>query len=329
MPIWNEHNYDPPMWLKNGQVNTMASALLRRPQPLPLKRNLIRTLDDDVVVIDRLAKGRTRLAVLCHGLEGGSDSSYIQTMGRALYQEGYDIIALNFRSCGGVMNRQLRMYHSGETSDLHMVLKYFQDAYQYIVLVGFSLGGNVVLKYLGQDPKKVHHKVRAAAAISVPVDLAGASDEIGKRKNYLYQEMFLRSLTKKVREKSKQFPEKVKLEHLGKVKSLRDFDEYYTSRMHGFNGAEDYYAQCNSLQFLFDIQLPTLLINSKDDPFLSPSCFPEKLAKYSDALFYHETKYGGHCGFRTGSGPDHHETVAKDFFKVHTPSLSNDLSWHL
>ena len=292
---------------------------MRSKPSLKYRRTMIRTADDDVVVIDRLAKGHPRLAVLCHGLEGSSESSYMRSMAERLYRDGYDVIAINFRSCGGVMNKKMRMYHSGETEDLHMVLKYYQNAYQYIVLVGFSLGGNVILKYLGQNPSKVHHKVRAAVTVSVPVDLKGSARQIEKKSNYIYQEMFLKSLTKKVREKHRQFPDQVSLEPLGKIKKLSDFDNFYTAPIHGFRDADHYYRESNSGQFLFDINLPTLLINAEDDPFLSSSCYPTALARHSDALFFHVPNYGGHVGFLNPKGIDYHEFQALEFLKVHTP----------
>ena len=329
MPLLTENTYRPPYWLRNGHTNTIVSGLFRKSPKVRMKRNMIRTTDDDIVLVDRLAKGNGKLAVLCHGLEGSSQSSYIQSMAYSLYQEGYDILALNFRSCGGVMNRQLRMYHSGETGDLHMALKYYQDPYHAIALVGFSLGGNVILKYLGENPSRVHHKVRAAVAISAPIDLAGSSKQIDRKENYLYREMFLRSLSKKVRAKSKQFPNQVDVKKLGDVKSLYDFDNYFTAPVHGFKDANDYYRKASSNQFLFDIALPTMLMNAKDDPFLSDSCYPEKLAKFSDSLFLQTPDYGGHVGFKNPGSLDYHVEEAISFLKVHTPSRRSDLSWHL
>lgn len=319
MPLIEKDTYSPSWAYKSGHYNTIAGGLWRGAPKVNYRRTMIRTVDDDVVVIDRLAKGHPRLAVLCHGLEGSSDSSYMRSMSHQLYKAGYDVVVLNFRSCGGVMNRKLRMYHSGETGDLHMVLKYYQNAYRYIVLVGFSLGGNVVLKYLGEDPKKVHHKVRAAVAVSVPVDLKASSEKIGHRSNYIYQEMFLRSLTKKVREKHRMFPDQVDIKQLAKIRTLMDFDDVFTAPIHGFRGADHYYKEAHSGQFLFDIDIPTLLINAQNDPFLTPTCFPTQLAKHSNALFFHAPKHGGHVGFVNKKGKDYHESMALDFLSTHTP----------
>lgn len=284
--------------------------------PLPnYKRSIIRTLDDDFVMIDRLAKGFDDLVVICHGLEGSSFSNYIKSLAPTLHKHGYDVLCINFRSCGGVINRRLQMYHSGDTSDLHMVLKYHQDAYKSIHLIGFSLGGNVVLKYLGQEPEKVHHKVRNGVAVSVPVDLASSAERLTRWDNVLYSKMFLKSLKEKVKTKFKQYPEKVDVDKLSKVKNVLDFDEYYTGPIHGFEGAQDYYNQSNALQFLDQIQHNTLLINAKDDPFLTPSCYPEDIARNSEHFHLLMTEYGGHVGFMQKNDLPFHEKVILNFIR--------------
>ncbi|MDX1686096.1 MAG: alpha/beta fold hydrolase [Saprospiraceae bacterium] len=314
MPIVEDISYRPPFWLRNGHLNTIYAGLMRKVETPNYRRSIIRTLDDDFVMIDRLSKGFNRLAVICHGLEGSSQSNYIMSLAPYLHKHGFDILCINFRSCGGVMNRRLQMYHSGDTSDLHMVLKYHQDAYRTIDLIGFSLGGNVILKYLGEDPTKVHHKVNRAVAISVPVDLEAGARRLTEWQNYPYSQLFLRSLKEKVRKKAEKFPDQVDIERLSEVRNVIDFDETYTGPIHGFDGAADYYARSSSLQYLEYIDKPTLLINSKDDPFLSKSCFPISKARDSENLYLYAPQYGGHVGFIPQSGnAAHHEEVSRDF----------------
>lgn len=316
MPLYKPtQSYRPPFWLRSGHLNTIYSGTKSFEVP-NYRRSVIRTVDDDFVIIDRLSKGFHQLAVLCHGLEGSSESRYMSSMGRFLHKQGYDILCINFRSCGGQINRGLRMYHSGETRDLHMVLKYHQDAYRSIDLIGFSLGGNVVLKYLGEDPSRVHHKVRSGIGISVPVDLAGTAYRLSEKQNYLYSQMFLKSLKEKMRKKARQFPNDIDVEAIDKVRTLNQFDEYFTGPLHGFTGAEDYYSQSSALQFLSQIEHPSLLLNAQDDPFLSRSSFPEDLAKKSENFHLYTPRYGGHVGFSPDrDGGRHHEKVVSEFLE--------------
>jgi predicted alpha/beta-fold hydrolase len=313
MPLIKESHYEPPFWLKNGHANTVYSNLFRSlPKPL-YKRALIRTLEDDIVVVDKLTRGHSKLVVLCHGLEGSSDSAYMKSMTTLLSKAGYDVICLNFRGCGGIENRSLQMYHSGDTSDLHMILKYFQYSYETIDLVGFSLGGNVILKYLGENVEKVHHKVRRAVAVSVPVDLEGSSYRLAQWDNYLYTQMFLKSLIAKVKSKSQNFPNQIDLSKLKETRNLYDFDNYYTAPIHGFEDAEDYYMKSSSRQYLKQIRHDTMLINAMDDPFLSQSCFPIEEARASDNFHLMMTNYGGHIGFSVPGNWSFHEKVILSF----------------
>ena len=315
MPIINDFEYVPPIWLRNGHINTIYANAIRKKETPNYRRTIIRTNDDDFVMIDRLARGSKKLVVICHGLEGSSLSSYIKTLAPTLYRNGFDVLCINFRSCGGVINRRLQMYHSGDTTDLHMVLKYHQDAYDTIDLVGFSLGGNVVLKYLGENPDKVHHKIRRAVGISVPVDLAGGAKKLAEWENLAYSGMFKRSLIKKIRKKHKQYPDEVDLTKIEQVRSIVDFDEHFTAPMHGFADAADYYRKSSSKQFLSKIVRPTLLINAKDDPFLSEGCFPVEEAQNSEFLHLYMPDFGGHVGFAESNGSSHYEEVVLSFFR--------------
>ncbi len=315
MPIINDYKYDPPVWLRNGHVNTIYANAIRKKETPNYRRTIIRTADDDFVMIDRLARGSKKLVVICHGLEGSSLSNYVKTLAPTLYRNGFDVLCINFRSCGGVINRRLQMYHSGDTSDLHMVIKYHQDAYDTIDLVGFSLGGNVVLKYLGEHPEKVHHKIRRGVGISVPVDLAGGAQRLTEWDNVAYTGMFKNSLIKKIKKKHRQYPDQVDLKKINKVRTVIDFDEYFTAPIHGFDDAEDYYRKSSSKQFLPQIAKPTLLINAKDDPFLSEGCFPVEEAKRSDFLHLYTPDFGGHVGFADSKGETHYEEVVLEFLR--------------
>lgn len=195
------------------------------------------------------------------------------------------------------MNKQLQMYHSGKTDDLDCVIQNYKENYDSILLVGFSLGGNLVLKYLGERGENILPKISGGIAISVPCDLSSCSNAFTRRENYLYEQRFMVSLKKKLKIKKKQFPKLVDISQLTKIKNIYHFDDKYTAPIHGFRDAEDYYAQCSSKQFLPDIVRPTLLISSKDDPFLTVESFPFHEAQNSSYLYLLATEFGGHVGF--------------------------------
>ncbi|MFZ9004806.1 MAG: YheT family hydrolase, partial [Robiginitalea sp.] len=186
----------------------------------------------------------------------------------------------------------------GATEDLEAVIQHIEKAHAYsrIYLKGFSLGGNLILKFLGERPH-YSNRIAGAAAISVPCDLYDSLLELNKPKNWLYARRFLTTLREKVLEKQKRFPGRITLEEAGKIRSLRDFDDYYTSRAHGFADAIDYYTRCSSLQFLEGIRVPTLLLNARNDSFLGPHCYPGEVCKNHPRLFFESPDYGGHVGF--------------------------------
>lgn len=290
-------NFEPTYLLRNGHLNTILNSLIRKPESLSYKRERIITPDDDFLDVDFHKKGNGKVAILCHGLEGSSDSNYIQGMATLLSKKGFDIVALNYRFCSGEINKQLKSYHAGDTSDLNLVINLIEPDYKEIYLVGFSLGSNLILKYLGDQKYKLSTKIRAAAAVSALVDLEGASLELSKPKNVIYSKRFIKTLAEKMKLKHQQYPDDVDIDKLSKVKKVIDFDDYFTSVMNGFKDAKDYYSKSNSLQFLKNIETPTLIINALDDPFASKSCVPTKEAKANDNLYLMTPKYGGHVGF--------------------------------
>ena len=296
MPII-ETDYTPPFLSKNRHFNTIYSSLFRRIKRIPFKRKRIETSDNDFLDVDLIDNGSKKIVILCHGLEGSSNSKYILATAKLLSKHGYSIAAMNYRFCSGEINRQLITYHSGKTDDLHTVINYVLPNYDAIYLVGFSLGGNLILKYNGDGLFPLSSKIKASVAISVPIDLKGSSISLQKRENKLYNWRFLRTLSKKMFLKHNQFPKELDINPLKMIKNLTDFDEYFTSKINGFKNAQDYYFKASSKQFISNISRPTLLINAKDDPFLSQSCFPINEAKNSLNFYLMIPKYGGHVGF--------------------------------
>ena len=292
-----ETDYTPPFLSKNRHFNTIYSSLFRRIKRIPFKRKRIETSDNDFLDVDLIDNGSKKIVILCHGLEGSSNSKYILATAKLLSKNGYSIAAMNYRFCSGEINRQLITYHSGKTDDLHTVINYVLPNYDAIYLVGFSLGGNLILKYNGDGLFALSSKIKASVAISVPIDLKGSSISLQKRENKLYNWRFLRTLSKKMYLKHNQFPKELDINPLKMIKNLTDFDEYFTSKINGFKNAQDYYFKASSKQFICNISRPTLLINAKDDPFLSQSCFPINEAKNSLNFYLMIPKYGGHVGF--------------------------------
>ena len=290
-------DYEPSFLFKNRHINTVYSSLFRKTKPLSFKRKRIETLDDDFLDIDFIENGSKKIVILCHGLEGSSDSKYIQATAKLLSLNGYSVAAMNYRFCSGEINRQLVTYHSGKTDDLHTVINFVLPNYDSVYLVGFSLGGNLILKYNGDGLFSLSPKIKANVAISVPVDLKGSSISLKRCENVLYRWRFIRTLSKKMYLKHQQFPNELDVAPLKKVKTLTDFDDFFTSKINDFKDAEDYYLKASSKQFIPNITKPTLLINALDDPFLSESCFPISEAEENAKFYLMTPSNGGHVGF--------------------------------
>jgi len=299
MPLVRYSDYQPPSYLFNGHLQTIIPSLFRRVSGVDYQRQRLPTEDGDFLLLDWSKVGSDTLVIVSHGLEGDSFRPYIQGMVRAFNREGLDALAWNFRGCGGMMNQTYRFYHSGATPDLHFLVNHItnhQD-YQTIILVGFSLGGNLTLKYLGEQGDQAQYAITAAVVFSVPLDLQACSRKIAQPENFIYSKRFLRNLKKKIKAKEAVMPNKISSEFFPNIKTLEDFDDYYTAPLHGFRDAADYYHQCSSIHFLQSIQIPTLIVNAQNDPFLAKECYLTQETDTSSNLFFEASVAGGHCGF--------------------------------
>lgn len=238
-----------------------------------------------------------KVIILVHGLEGSSNSKYILSNTQFFNNAGYDICAINLRGCSGEPNNLYISYHSGKTDDLDLVVKYLEDKYEEIIILGYSLGGNITLKYTGEKGSSISSIVKNIVAVSVPVDLKDSSVELAKRKNYIYNSAFMTELKAKLKAKVERFDIDISEEKINKVSTFNDFDNIYTSVAHGFKDAEDYWKKSSSRQFIPEIKVPTLLINAKDDTFLGEKCYPVIEAKNNSYFNLYIPKYGGHVGF--------------------------------
>lgn len=317
MPIL-ESTYKPSFQFKNGFVATVYSGLVRKIKGLEQQRERINTRDNDFLDLDwSYAESKSdAVIILLHGLEGHAQRPYITGAAKLFNQNGVDAVCVNFRGCSGEDNRFYHSYHSGATNDLDDVVQYcIQKGYSKIYIKGISLGGNITLKYLGEH-REIPSEIKAAIAISVPVHLASASKELHKFKNKAFAIRFKNHLVNKLKIKINQFPDNISVTEINSIKTLRDFDEVYTSKAHGFKDALDYYDKCSSLQFLQNIKIPTLIINALNDSFLSAECFPVKEAKQNDNLHLEMPKFGGHVGFIQKNNIYYNEKRALEFVKA-------------
>lgn len=286
----------PPFLLRNGHVQTILPVLLPRRLDVAYQREALELSDGDFLELDWSRHGNRRLAIVTHGLEGGTNGGYVRGTVSAMNAAGWDALAWNFRGCGSVLNRHVRFYHSGDTGDIREVIAHAASTYDRLVLIGFSLGGNVTLKYLGEAPP--HPKIVAAAAISVPVDLTSSARKLDELfSNRIYLRRFLTSLVSKIEAKARHYPGELNIEGARAIRSFREFDDRYTAPIHGFRDAAEYWERASSRQFLPNITVPTLLLSARNDPFLTPECFPFPEAEASSYLHLEAPESGGHVGF--------------------------------
>jgi predicted alpha/beta-fold hydrolase len=277
-------------------VQTILPVLLPRWFVQSFERERLELTDGDFVDLDWSRRGRSRVAIISHGLEGCSANGYVRGTAAALAEAGWDVLAWNFRGCSGELNRLARFYHSGETRDLGAVVRRAATDYDQIALIGFSLGGNVTLKYLGEAPP--HAAVVAAATVSVPVDLAASARSLDQRPaNRLYLRRFMTSLVAKVEAKATRFPAELDATGVRAIRSFQEFDDRYTAPLHGFRDAAHYWEESSALRYLDGIGVPTLLLNALDDPFLSPESMPFAAAERNSWLTFEAPAHGGHAGF--------------------------------
>lgn len=293
--ICNE--YHPPFFLKNGHIQTIIPTVFRKVNDVVYHRERIDTADNDFLDLDWSFAKKSRLIIISHGLEGNSERAYVKGMVRTCNMAGYDALAWNYRSCSGEPNRQLRSYHSGATDDLARVINHAAGTgrYREICLVGFSLGGNLTLVYLGKDI--VNPMVKKAAVFSVPCDLKGASMVLAKPANKFYMKRFLVMLHEKIKAKMAVMPGEIDDKGFENIKDFKDFDDRYTAPINGFKNAFDYWEKCSCKQFIKDIRIPALIVNAKDDPCISDSCSPVKEAAENPRVVLEMPESGGHVGF--------------------------------
>ena len=321
MPLITESSYVPPFGFSNGHIQSLFPTLFRAVRGVVYERERMWTPDDDFLDLDWSRVGGERLVIITHGLEGNSERWYVLGVVRAVNRCGWDGLAWNMRGCSGEPNRKLRSYHSGASEDLGAVIEHVIDrqSYRSIALVGFSLGGNMTLKYLGEQGENLDPSIIMTATCSVPCDLASGAEQMAKYSNRIYMRRFTRMLHEKIRAKMRIMPDMISDEGYHQIKTFKEFDNRYTAPIHGFRDAEDYYRQASSKQYLQAITIPSLLVNAQNDPFLAEACYPIAEAEANPNFFLEMPESGGHVGFISFNkkGEYWFESRAVSFFKEH------------
>ena len=301
-------SFRPAPGLGNPHVQTIAGKLLRPEPPVATVRERVRTPDGDFLDLDFIARpggsfdaGSGPAVLVLHGLEGAASRRYMKTTYVALMERGLRPVGLNFRGCSGEPNILPRAYHSGETGDLRFVAEMLADRVGGpLGVIGFSLGGNVTLKYLGEEGGG--GPVAAAAAVSVPFDLGAGADRISSGiMGRVYSTYFIRSLRRKIRLKADLMRDVCDVAAVDRVRTIREFDNLVTAPIHGYDHADHYYDEASSNQFIAAIRTPTLVLHSKDDPFLPEDRIPVEAMRGNPRVTALLTERGGHVGFVGGS----------------------------
>lgn len=293
------HN-NAPMNLGNGHLDTLLPYLFRPVKKQTYQRERIETPDNDFLDLDWVKGSHRKLLIISHGLESSSKAQYVQGMADLFKQQGFDVLAWNYRGCSGAVNRTMKYYHSGASEDLATVVEHVQSlqAYDSVFLMGFSLGGNLTLKYAGEQSDAIAEAIKGVCVFSTPCYLKTASHQLAKGFNKIYTQNFVRSLKQKVYDKRALLEANgFDLADIDKLNSLPTFDDVFTAPMHGFKDADDYYQQCSATFFMPDIRVPTLIVNAANDPFLSKECYPYQLVDDNPCLQMEVPKHGGHVGF--------------------------------
>jgi predicted alpha/beta-fold hydrolase len=308
----NDMKFKPAWWLNNGHLQTLYAPFLRKRAPLPLlKRERLTTPDDDFIDVDWCDEGNGPLIILLHGLTGSSKSCYIEGLQHLLYKNGMGSVALNFRGCSGEPNLLARGYHSGDTGDIDFLYRTIRqrEPARVMAAIGFSIGGNVLLKWLGEQGDKL--SLSAAISVSAPLVLSECSTKLDHGLSKNYRNHLIDELKDYIDGKRRHLAqtgrneEAKKLSQLGdlsNIKSFWQYDEQVVAKLHGFESAHHYYQLSSSRQYLKKIEIPTLIIHAIDDPFMTESILPEQ-SELSASVTLDVTCGGGHVGFIGGRIP--------------------------
>ncbi len=296
-----ESQFKAAWWLSNPHLQTVWPTLFRRKPHLKLKRERLELPDGDFIDIDWTAAAAGPLVAVFHGLEGSSQSIYAAGLLHCLQSCGYQAVFMHFRGCSGECNRLPRGYHAGDTGDIDYFIEVLRSRFPHrqLAAVGFSLGGNALLKWLGETGK--NNPLACAGAVSVPLELDICAERIDTGLSRVYQRYLLRKMHRSARRKLGKNGYPLHATTLAGLASIRSFDDHVTAPLHGFSGVDDYYQRSSSRAYLQHIRTPTLIVHAKDDPFMRPTMIPET-HELAPAVTLEVSEQGGHVGFIAGWG---------------------------
>lgn len=298
-----ESEFKPAWWLRSPHLQTMWSTLFRRLGKLVVNRERFDLNDGDFVDLDWVGlDNQGPIILVLHGMGGSINSPYANGILQAIVSQGWCGVLMHFRGCSGEPNRLPRYYHSGETQDVAEVVSALAKRYPGIPIaaIGYSLGGNVLLKWLGETREA--NPLKAAVAVSVPFVLDIAAKRVSEGFCRIYQWTMLRDLRKQIIKKFVLIPPPFDLSKLAQLRNFHEFDSYFTAPLHGFKDASDFYEQCSSKQFLKYIKVPTLILHASDDPLLAKDIMFDN-QDLSEHVVIELSQYGGHVGFISGNIP--------------------------
>ncbi|MFT6867120.1 MAG: putative alpha/beta-fold hydrolase [Cyclobacteriaceae bacterium] len=316
MPLIQNSTYlSRPFYMINPHWETIIPSLLYKGPKVGYQRERMELDDGDFLDVDYLCAGNSKCMVITHGLEGDSSRYYVKRTADYFHKLGWDIVAWNCRSCGGEMNRLSRFYHHGETGDMNHIVRSCLDAnYESVVLFGYSMGGSMTLKYLGE--RKQDERIKGAVTFSVPCNLKDSSQTLKLKENQIYEKRFLKKLVEKMKIKAQIYPNLIDVINIDELRDFDEFHEKYTAPLHGFKDMEDFFESASCDQFLPNIYKPVLIVNALNDPMLGEKCYPIEIAEKSAFVYLEMPKLGGHTGFSClGEKYSWMEKRANDFIK--------------
>lgn len=299
MPIIESKYKKPPFPYRGGHTQTVFPSLFRKIKDADYQRERLELADGDFVDLDWLSNKSDHLIILTHGLEGSSERHYVKGTAKFFYEKGWDALAWNCRSCSGEMNRNLRMYNHGDIEDISEVINHAlnQKSYKNVVLAGYSMGGNIGMKYLGVNGKNIPSTIKVSVNYSAPTDLTASVKLLDQPKSWFYSKRFRKKIWKKIQYKAAQFPNVVDVKNIKKVKNWEDFDNFFSAPINGFPSAKAFYHFASAKNFMQGISIPTLLVNAVNDPIITPECSPVELAEQNPFFYLEMPDEGGHVGF--------------------------------
>ncbi len=303
MPIINSCYQAPPLWVRGKHFETIIPALFRKVEGVIYQRERLYTADKDFIDLDWSKVGSKKVAIIAHGAEGDTQKPYILGMVKELNAEGWDTLSWNLKGCSGEINQQKGFYHAASSEDLSHVVNFVVGTKKYkeVALIGFSIGGCITLKYLGERKGALSRKISKAVALSAPCDLYACSQNLSNGVNRLYSSYFLMTLKVKIQKKLKLYPEILESIEWSKIDNFLEFEDYVTTPLLGYDDAFECYEKCSPKKMINDISIPTLIINAKNDPFMNKECFPIEECHKSSKVFLEIPSYGGHIGFMKDS----------------------------